>query len=92
MAKLVHIEEERNCRNCRFWVGETEAEWGICKRYPPQFNSEGASQVRTQRSDWCGEFEPVEKWVLPEGFRLIDPHSKIEYTEEQTQELFNDQN
>lgn len=69
------IENERCCRNCRFWVSDEVKSFGRCHRYPPQFWSEGeecgASHVGTNDTEWCGEFESVDVWILPEGFELV---------------------
>ena len=70
------IENERCCRNCRFWASNESKNWGECHRYPPQFWSEGessgAAHVGTNATEWCGEFQSEEKWVLPKGFKIID--------------------
>lgn len=72
------IENERCCRNCQFWQGTSN--WGECHRYPPQFWSEGeslgASFVGTKGQEWCGEFKPIEKWVVPEGSKIFDEERK----------------
>lgn len=74
------IENQRCCQKCRYWVSDEHQSWGRCHRYPPQFWSEGESSgachVGTDSNDWCGEFRPEERWVLPEGFVLVDPHEK----------------
>ncbi len=71
------IDDDRCCLNCRFWKTQTEStNWGRCHRYPPQFWSEGeesgAAFVGTNGGDWCGEHKPNERWVLPEGFVMVD--------------------
>lgn len=81
------IENERCCRNCRFY------EEGDCKRYPPQLgvdpNCEHTGNVfycfpSVDKEDWCGEFQAIERWVIPEGFVLVDPHAKKEESNAQT--------
>ena len=75
------IENERCCQNCRFYYE------GDCRRFPPQVgcepNSEYSSSVfyafpNVRKEEWCGEFQPIEKWTIPEGFVLLDPHAKPE--------------
>jgi hypothetical protein len=37
-----------------------------------------------RNEEWCGEFKPEERWVLPEGFVLVDPRAKPEVEDGET--------
>lgn len=71
-------ERDACCLNCLFWQRSDVSNYGRCRRYPPQFWSEGedsgAAQVGTCDQDWCGEYQPNENqgYVLPKGFKIID--------------------
>lgn len=69
------IEQERCCRNCRYFFNEYEHR-GQCRRYPPQAWSESNPETTSslgfnfpemRNEEWCGEFSPIESWVIPEG-------------------------
>lgn len=72
------IENERCCGNCRFYYPEGRE----CRRNPPQVWADeedvGYCFPRVSKEEWCGEFNEIEKWVIPEGFELFDPHKKEE--------------
>jgi hypothetical protein len=63
------IENERCCQKCRFY----EPERGECRRYPPQIWSDNdcfyENFPKVLVSEWCGEFQAEEGWILPKGFQ-----------------------
>lgn len=73
--KLNQIDDERCCGNCRFYFEDGRE----CRRYPPTVWSEGQSETSCsyccsfpsmRKEEWCGEFQPIEGWVLPKGWEL----------------------
>jgi hypothetical protein len=67
-------ENERCCQNCRFYFG------GDCRRFPPQVGFDSGDVFATfpyvLKNEWCGEFQKIEKYVIPDIF--VDPHTKDE--------------
>lgn len=65
--------KEESCYSCRFWKVFT-AKTGFCRRYPPQFWSEGENSgschPHSNGDEWCGEYqeskEVVEFWTKKE--------------------------
>lgn len=66
--------DDRCCQNCRFHFD------GECRRFPPQIWSEPQSEYSSSyrcnfpevgNNQWCGEFEEIEKWVVPTGTTII---------------------
>ena len=76
------IENERCCGNCRYFYE------GECRRYPPQVGCDSDNVFyafpRVYAKEWCGEFQEIDKWVIPEGFVLVDPHTKKEESDAKT--------
>ena len=77
---LKQVENERFCRNCRFY----SPEGGECRRNPPQVWADetdvGYCFPRVSGGMWCGEFQSVEKYIFREGFDLEDkPEAGIVY-------------
>lgn len=75
------LENEACCKNCKFWDDPYQEGYGRCKRYPPQFWSEGGSHgsdfICVSEKEWCGEFKYREQgWVLPKGFKIFDDEGK----------------
>lgn len=71
-------DEKECCVNCRFWdFIAKSSNSGRCRRYPPQFWSEGeesgASFVGTEGSDWCGEHQPKYRCIGPKSSKLNEP-------------------
>ena len=68
-------DKQNFCLNCIFWKTENKTtNWGKCRRYPPQFwsngDDSGSDFVKTNGDDWCGEHKPHEVWILPKGWRI----------------------
>lgn len=67
------MDDERKCRNCRFWVQQdAEDISGQCRRFPPSLPQTAPQQQAMQATgagtfvgiwpdtlglDWCGEFQ-----------------------------------
>jgi hypothetical protein len=74
-------ENNRCCGKCRFFL-EWISTGGYCKRSPPtpvgldEDNSVSYCDPMINKTDWCGEFQPIEKWVIPEGFVILDEKGK----------------
>ena len=52
------------CKTCKFYNdNERYYELRVCKRYAPQSGSVRSeiNWPHTKRTDWCGDYEPVEK-------------------------------
>ena len=70
------IENERCCGKCRFFL-EQSSRGGYCKRYPPtptgldEDNSVAYCDPMVNKNDWCGEFQPVEQWIVKPGTEII---------------------
>lgn len=64
------IENERCCGKCRFY----DPKGRNCRRFPPQVweteNSGGSAFPRVEEDEWCGEFQSIEKWIVPVGFDI----------------------
>jgi hypothetical protein len=66
------MPDHPTCETCRYWQ-EADRPFGVCRRYAPRANTsiglEAANDgehewpyarwPETERSDWCGEHEPV---------------------------------
>ena len=68
---IKETENERCCQNCRFH----EPKRRECRCYPPQVWSYDNYRCNetfplVSNDQWCGEFQPIEKWVLPKGWHI----------------------
>lgn len=74
---IKETENQRCCEKCRFFL-EWSSRGGYCKRYPPtpvgldEDNSVAYCDPMVDKTDWCGEFQPEETWVLPKGFQITE--------------------
>jgi hypothetical protein len=77
-------EDEKCCGNCQFFF-EVSLHRGQCRRYPPQAWSESGSETscclffnfpEMRKQEWCGEFNKIEKIIIPIGYELLGPFEK----------------
>ena len=64
------------CIECKWYVGQVNDTYGVCKRYPQTANK--------SQQDWCGEY--ASKIVVQE-----EPKFKINFVEESNYDITTDE-
>ena len=63
------------CIDCKWYAGQVNDQYGVCKRYPPIANK--------SQHDWCGEFtSKIEVPTIAIKFEEPTDYENTEFTED----------
>jgi hypothetical protein len=70
------------CIDCKWYVGQTNDTYGVCKRYPQIANK--------SQHDWCGDYVSKVVLVTPAQEKLVEKY-EIQFTEETEYDIHTDE-